>query len=212
MTPEQKAELAEAVTCLIEDADAPAMFRQLTGVYDIARKGVPVRLVGRVSVLNPLLLLWLDDEPAAQRVIDLINRKRRNAGLDPVGDQDFQRRSYMRELMAQKRERGRRLVELVNTLRSDNDRIKGSARIELERQHAARWFAVKQQREEDARARLGRRLSAEELDNIREQLWRDVDAELDALETFAHEQLRKPLHQRRPEGFPFTLQPRKGST
>lgn len=211
MTPDQKAALAEAVECLIEDMDAPAMFRQLSGVYDLARKGVPVRLVGRAAVLNPLLLLWLDDEPAAHRVIDLINRKRTQAGFEPIGDQDFQRRSYMRELMAQKRERGRRLVELVNILRSENDKIKGAARIELERQHAARWFAVKKQREDDLRKQLERRLSADELDAIRERLWHDVDAELDALEAFAYAELRKPLHQRRPEGFPFTLQPRKGT-
>lgn len=60
MSPEQKAALAEAVECLIDDADAVVLFRQLTGVYDLARKGVPVRMVGRSSVLNPLLVLRLE--------------------------------------------------------------------------------------------------------------------------------------------------------
>jgi hypothetical protein len=197
--------------CLIEDADAVSLFKQMTGVYDLARKGVPVRLVGRPAVLNPLLVLWLEDEPAAHRVIDLINRKRSQLGRSPIGDQDFNRRSYMRELMAQKRERGRRLVELVNELRSEDDKLKGATRIEFERIHANRWLDVKKERENALREAEGRRLTADEMHTIKEQLWSDVDAELDALEEFVRQEVRKPLHARAPGGFNFRLKPRKGS-
>lgn len=211
MSPEQKAALAEAVECLIDDADAVVLFRQLTGVYDLARKGVPVRMVGRSSVPNPLLVLWLEDEPAAHRVIDLINRKRSELDRPPIGDQDFNRHSYMRELMAQKRERGRRLVELVNELRSEDDKLRGGARIEFERVHATRWLDVKKEREAALRDAEGRRLTADELHEIKEQLWRDVDQELDALEGFVRQEVRKPLHARAPGGFNFRLKPKKGN-
>lgn len=212
MSPEQKAALAEAVEHLIDDAEAIPLFRQLTGVYDLARKGVPVRMVGRAAVLNPLLVLWLEDEPAAHRVIDLINRKRSEYDRPPIGDQDFNRRSYMRELMAQKRERGRRLVELVNELRSEDDKLRGAARIEFERLHSTRWLDVKKERENALREAEGRRLTADEMDSIKDQLWAEVDAELDELEAFVRQESRKPLHARAPGGFKFRLKPRKGST
>lgn len=210
MNADQKAALLESMECLIEDADAISLFKQMTGVYDLARKGVPVRLVGRPAVLNPLLVLWLEDEPAAHRVIDLINRKRSALDRPPIGDQDFNRRSYMRELMAQKRERGRRLVELVNELRSEDDKLKGAARIEFERIHANRWFEVKKERENALRAARGRRLTMEELDNIKDQLWAEVDTELDELEEFVRIEVRKPLHARAPGGFNFRIKPKKG--
>jgi hypothetical protein len=205
----QKAALAESAECLIADADAPLLFRQLMGVLDLAQKHVPVRLVGRAAVLNPLLVLWLDDEPAALRVVDLINRKRSQEGHDPLGDQNIHRRSYMRELMAQKRERARRLIELVNELRSEKDKLRGAARIEFERTHSNRWFDVKKERENDLREKLDRRLTADEMQEIKDALWADVDRELDDLEVFVRQEVRKPLHERAPGGYMFRLMPRK---
>ena len=48
-------------------------------------------------------------------------------------------------------------------------------------------------------------------DAIKEQLWADVDAELDELEEFVRKEVRKPLHARAPGGFNFRLKPKKGS-
>ena len=212
MTPEDNAALAHAVESLIEDSDAVSMFRQMEGVYDLARKSVPVRLVGRPAVLNPLITLWLEDEGAAHRVFDLVNRKRTALGLPPIGDDDYNRRSYMRELMAQKRERLRTLVALVNQLRPEVDKIKGPARTEFERQHGNRWFEVKTERENAMRERLGRRLNLDEMGEIRTQLWADVDAELEELEEFVRSEIQKPVHARAPGGFKFKLKPKKGNT
>lgn len=147
--------LAEAASALVEDADAVQLFQQLVGVYELAKKGVPVRLVGRAAVLNALLALWLEDEDAAMRVLDLVNNKRHVRGLSPVGDQDYQRRAYMREFMAAKRERGRRLVTLINQLRVEDDKLRGTARAEFERLHANRWFGVRKEREEALRRAKG---------------------------------------------------------
>lgn len=203
-----KTALAEAVECLILDPDALEMFHWINRTYELARKGVPVRLVGRGAILNPLLLLWLDDEGKYAGVMGLINSKREERGHNPLGEGDINRRAYMRELMAQKRERGRRLVQLMNQLRSDNDRLQGSARIEFERMHAGRWQGVRKEREDALRDRLSRRLSHEELTRIKDQLWAEVDAELDELEAFVRTESRKPLASRDPEGFNFKLKPK----
>ena len=194
-----------AANALIESPDAFNLFRQLTAVVDVARRDVPVQLIGNAAVLNPLLNLWLEDEDAASRVVQLIVRKREERGLPPVGDADFNRRAYMRELMAQKRERGRRLVTLFNELRSEDDRLVGPARTEFERYHANRWYEVKTAREDALRDALDRRLTADEMRNISSQLWEAVDQELNELEEFVRTELRKSFHQRATNGFKFRL-------
>lgn len=211
MTPKEKAAIALAVECLIDDPDAVSIFRQMEAAHDLARKNVPVRLVGRPSVLNPLIDLWLEDESTAHRVFDLVNRKRSALGLPPIGDEDYNRRAYMRELMAQKRERLRRLANLFNQLRTEDDKIKGPARDEFVRLHGARWNEVKTERENALRDRLDRRLTIEELNEVRTQLWKEVDQELEALEEFVRSEIRKPVHARAPEGFKFMLKPSKAS-
>ena len=84
--PIDKAALAEAVEMLILDPDAPEMFQWVNRTYELARRGVPVRLVDRGAVLNPLLLLWLDDDAKYANVLDLINRKRDERGLTPLDE------------------------------------------------------------------------------------------------------------------------------
>lgn len=200
--------LAEAVDCLIQDPDSVEMFHWLNNTYDLARRGVPVRLVGRGAVLNPLLTLRLGKESAYANVLTLINRKREDHGANPLDEGDINRRSYMRELMAQKRERGRRLVGLVNQLRSEADKLQGTARMEFERLHASRWQAVRKEREDALRDRLCRRLTSDELTRIKDQLWAEVDQELDEFEEFVRVESRKPLRERAPGGFNFKLQPK----
>lgn len=200
--------LAEAANVLIDDDDAPEMYKKLLWVHDVARKGVPVRLTGRPSVLNPILDLMLTDFPKAERVIQLIERKRAESHMDPLIEA-FNRRSYMRELMASKRERESRLLKLVNQLRSEHDKIRGLAALEFKRTHGNRWHAVRLERESAMRSSVGRRLTIEELDTLRSQLWADVDSELNDLENFVREELRKPLQLRAPNGFNFRIQPKK---
>lgn len=211
MDAHQKSLLAEAANALIEDSDAQAIYKQMLGVYELAKKGVPVQLTGRPAVLNPLLDMMLTDFPAAERVVQLIERKRSEGGMTPLDDSVFDRKAYMRELMAQKRARQAKLVELVNMLRSDKDKIKGAPRMEFERIHAARWFDVRQEREDELRTRLGRRLTEDERTGIIRQLWVDVDTELAQLEEFVQAEMRKPLHSRAPQGYQFKLKPKKGN-
>jgi len=205
-----KQQLAEAVNDLIESSDAKAAYKKLMWVHDVASKDIPVRLTGRLAVLNPLLDLLLSDYEAADRVLDLVDRKRTTAGMESLSDQGFDRKKYMREMMAGKRARQRRLVELWNQLRPAKDAVKGTARMEFERIHAARWQDVRQEREDALRESKGSRLTVEERTEIIAQLWRDVDAELDALEDYVQSEFRKPATARG-AGFTFRVIPKKGN-
>lgn len=207
-----KAALAEAANTLVADADAKTLYAQMQGVLELAARNIPVQLTGRPAVLNPLIELALRDEAAFDRVIELVDRKRKEAGLPPLGDMELDRKAYMREFMAIRRERLRRLVELWNELRSENDKIRGASRLQFEQLHGARWKDEKDRREEALRNQLGRRLTAEERRSVSTQLWEDVEEELAALQDFVREEIRKPLANRSRTGFEFKVgtMPRKG--
>lgn len=202
-----KAALAEAVNTLVQDTDAGSLSHQMHGVLDIAARNIPVALTGRASVLNPLIKLALSDHSAYDRVMELIDRKRNEAGLPPLGAQehDPDRRAYMREFMAERRERLRRLVDLWNELRSEDDKVRGQARLAFEQMHAARWKDEKDAREIALRDKLGRRLSMEERRAISAQLWAEVEDELQALAAFVRSEIRKPLQARSKAGFKFMV-------
>ena len=197
--------LAEAVELLIDTPDAALMFSQLSAAVDLQHRDVPFVLRDQLAVLNPLLALAGRDEWAYDRVIDLVERKRKLAGRSVLCPEHPDRRAYMREFMAVKRDRQRRLVNLLNQLRSANDQIRGTARMELERVHAARWHDEKDRREDKLRKELGRRLTAAERKNVAEHLWFAVDIEMDNLRAFVARESKLPLHARSKTGFHFSV-------
>lgn len=201
----KKAALAEALNALIQDADADAIHLQMQGVMELVERGIPVQLTGRPGVLNPLIELAGADPAAYERVMELVDRKRSERGLEPLAPPEMDRRGYMREFMQHRRERLRRLVDAVNSVMSEHDKIRGPRRLELERQHAARWMTEKAEREAAMRAKFGRQLKSMERSEIAHHLWVDVDAEIDALETWAQAEIRKPLSARSKAGFKFQL-------
>lgn len=200
----QRHRLATAVSVLIDDPDAQPLFKQMSavlhaGLHDIA-------LTGRGAILNPLLDMALLDEGAYHRVLDLVALKRKMREFLPLEGIDDEkdtpdRRAYMSALMANKRGRTRRLVELWNQLRSDNDALRGVARMEFERLHAMRWLDEKMRREEVLRRQIGQRLLASERRKIADKLWEDVDDELAQLAVFVRHEMHLPLMQRSPAGF-----------
>lgn len=202
MKQDERAALAAAVNCLVEDADARQLHQQMLGVLELARKGMPVALTGRPAVLNPLIQLAIDDEEAYDRVLQLIERKRGERGLSILApEQD--RQAYMREFMAAKRHRQARLVEAWNSMLATDEQLRGQPRLEFERLHAARWIDEKTAREEYMREKLGRRLTNDERKGISLQLWADVDTELAALEQFARDNMR--TRKRNAKDFKFLL-------
>lgn len=209
-----RAALTEAVNTLIDDDAAKQMYAALAKILELKRQDYPVELTGRYAALNPLMELAGKDEDAFERVMDLVARKRSERDLPPLdaGNAEKDRRVYMRKFMAAKRDRQRRLIELLNQLRSENDKIKGSARLELERVHAARWLDEKDRREKAIRDESGIRMTADERSQISLFIWAEVDAELDALEEFVRVQSRLPLHQRSASGFQFRVGKMPGAT
>jgi hypothetical protein len=207
MNAEQKTMLAEAVNTLIDDTDALDLYKKMMGVHELARKGYPVRLAGRCDVLNPMLDLLLVDHDGGEAVLRLIEVKRTARGLPPLEDAEQARRDYMRELMADRRDRLSRLVKLWNMMRPAHEQIRGPARAEFERVHGNRWFAVREEREKALREQLGRRLMAHERAALLTAFWADVNAELDELEVFVRNQMKSGAA--RNAVFQFKLQPRK---
>ena len=135
----------------------------------------------------------------------LVDRKREEFGLDAL--KVFDRTAYMRELMAKRRERQKRIVTIANTLRSERDKLVGQARVDFMNDHANRWHAVRLEREEEERKRLGRRLTEVERQEVIAKLWQDVDAELDAYEDYAKSW--EVFGDVGPAGFEFKLQPKE---
>lgn len=208
MTTTDRQALAEAVDALAQDSDAADLFTKMNWIIELIDKGVPAQLTGRPAILNPLVQLYSEDVDTFDRVITLVNRTRTNNGLPTLDNEDSDetdRKAYMREFMAKKREKQAVLVRLWNELRAERDKIKGTTRMEFEREHAARWQDEKKAREDAARGRLGRRLSNDERKAIASKLWDDVQEELDSLEEFVRSEMHKPLHLRSPEGFKFKV-------
>ena len=200
-----RAALAEAVNLLIDDPEAVRLFADMHKALELTRHGVALALTGRGAGLNPLLALATDDELGFDRVLELIDRKRQEHKLDPLGSSEPDRKAYMREFMATKRERQRQVITLLNELRSSHDQIRGTARIELERVHAARWIDEKDRREAKLRQDTGRRLTSEERKYVATQLWRDVGEELVRLEGWVRKEVKLPLHSRSKTGFQFSV-------
>lgn len=210
MTHIDRRALEEAVEALAQDSDAVDLFKKMNWIIELVDKGVPAQLTGRPAILNPLVQMHAEDPEKFERVLQLVNRTRTKAGLPELvaeGDEqeNTDRKVYMREFMAKKREKQATLVKLWNELRSENDKIRGTKRMEFERIHAARWQDEKKRREDAARARAGSRISEAERKAIAAKLWEDVQGELDALADFVREEMRKPLHLRSREGFQFKV-------
>lgn len=204
-TPEmQRHRLEVAVSVLIDDPDAQPLFKQMSAVLHAGLQGIA--LTGRAAILNPLLNMAQIDEGAYHRILDLVALKRKLRELLPLEGADEEkdtpdRRAYMSSLMANKRGRQRRLVELWNQLRSQNDALRGVARMEFERMHAMRWLDEKNRREEVMRVHVNRRLLASERRKIADKLWEDVDEELEQLAVFVRREMHLPLMQRSVAGF-----------
>lgn len=182
--------LLAAASELISRADASDLFDSLQAVARLAGKARhPVALTGSAESLNPLVELARKDFAAYERVLELVDVKRQAAGLEPLkpaADDGFDKTTYMRVFMDQKRQRQRRAVEVENLQRPERDRLIGRARLDFMDVQAARWKAQLDARMATAReANGGTRLPKAVEQAVRAQLWASVDAELDAAEAAA---------------------------
>lgn len=117
--------------------------------------------------------------------MELIDRKRAAVGLAPLThpvDEGFDKSSYMREFMAQKRARLVRAAELENAQRPERDRLIGRHRLDFMDRLAAEWKIELDELFARSRAANGKRLPKDIVTTLRAQFWASIDKRLDDLE------------------------------
>jgi hypothetical protein len=179
---DDKSELLKAVHTLISSPHAHALFDQLSDVLGIASR-VPLLLRGDAAVLNSLLKLKLHNPGTYEKVIELIETKRAALGYDRLiqipNKAGYDKTSYMREFMDQKRMRQRRAAEIENMRRPERDRLMGIARLEFMRRTSQRWKDLRDLALEQGRQDAGGSLTAAQRAKIIDTFWHAVDADLD---------------------------------
>lgn len=191
-------DVKDAAALLVTGENAEQLFRTLEATVRKAA-GLPVKLTGEFASVNPLLRLSQTDYPTYEVIIKWVFSKRKASGLEPLKDEQSDlRREYMREFMAAKRVRERRAVDIENMLRSESDKLVGTARMEFVRRQSAAWKLQRDKLLEAERMALGGgRLPTEVYSSTLQGFWADVDRQLDEMEALTLDELRKPLTQRK---------------
>lgn len=194
-----KEQLLGAVNVLIHSDNAAPLYEDMIALMPAA-KTLGARFSDYRAVLNPLLELALPDRESFNRVVNLIERKRAEAALPPMHPSDeegFNKTEYMRDFMAQKRERERRAVSVENLMRSKRDQLRGRARLDFMQAQSARWKMARDHALQTAREAEGKRLSRQQVRAVLDAFWATVDQELDRREHLAREEHSKPVSMRK---------------
>lgn len=198
MDHEKRESLLHAVNFLVSAANGPELYADLQALIPVARN-LGACFSDERAILNPLVTLGVSNPEQFGRVIDLIEHKRAEAGLEALirpADESFDKTSYMRDFMQEKRSRERKAAEIENMMRKPADQLRGRARLDFMQHQSARW---KQQRDdalERARANHGGRLSKDQQQELLEAFWQGIDRELEQLEALARQEMLKPVHLR----------------
>lgn len=182
---------------LVKGEDAESQYKMLDAVIRKAA-GLPVKLTGEFTPMNPLLQLRQEDHDTFETVINWVFEKRRQLSLPPLKDeQSDARRDYMRDFMSAKRLRERRAVDIENMLRSENDKLRGTSRMEFVRRQSALWKKERDKLLEAERKTLGvERIPADVYSQVLQNFWANVDRQLDEMEDLTLEEMRRPLAMR----------------
>lgn len=192
-----KLALLDAINLLVGEDDPRYSLEALEAVLTL-RQRFPVRLTGPLADLNALIALREDDPEKWPPVQALIDGKRAEADLPLCWPEPkFDKREYQRRLMALRRERSGRALEIENMQREDRDKLRGVLRLEYERRQLATWGeqvdAIIAARKEAA----GGKICKNQIDAIKLKFWEELDAALDEREAAVRIELMKPPHQRR---------------
>lgn len=199
MDTDTKDALLEGMNLLIRSPDAHALFDAMQTAAPMIGRYKVLRLSGDAAPLNTLAILKSTHPTKYQAIIDLIERKRSEAGMEPLArpkDDKFDRNEYMQQFMVQKRSRERRAAEIENLLREPRDRLIGRSRLDFMQRKAAEWKAARDTLLAEIKAARGTRLTREDAQQLLLQFWTKVDNQLDALEDAARKELQKPATRR----------------
>jgi hypothetical protein len=193
--------LRDAVNALIASPRAHEMFEALTVLLPIATNNFPVKLSGDAAVLNPLIALKKSNPTGYDGVIELVEKRRAEAGFDRLtkdkASDEYDKTEYMRMFMDQKRQRERRAAAIENMLRPEREKLIGTARLEFMRRQSAAWKEQRDRFLEAARGPHGVKLEKEKMQETLARFWSAVDSDLDERETRARAEAVKPESQRR---------------
>jgi hypothetical protein len=189
-------EAKEAAARLAKDESAKAHFDTLDEVLTKAG-ALPVKLFNtEASWLNPLLFLYKAHPDMFKTMVQWANDKRIQRGLTPLfGDRSqFDKTEYMREFMAQKRERERRVVAIENMTRSDRDKLRGRSRETYLSVLSRKWMDEKAALVEAEKLRTGKKgLDREVMTAITNAFWAEVDRKIDLQEEAALKKVRTSI-------------------
>ncbi len=188
---DDKSQLLQAVNTLIAGSNASELYGVLMEVSPSYNKYPDyVSLIGDAWVLLPLLKLRRKNAESFQKVLGLIEERRRKSGLDSL-QKPYDKTHYMRDFMDMKRQRQRRAVLIENMLRPPKDALKGLARQKFCEEQSARWKKELDARIDAARAALPHldgqiaRLPIETMTEIRRAFWEKVDYDMSRMEEIA---------------------------
>lgn len=179
----EKQLLAEAANTLINDNKAPEMFKTLLDVMGLPPT-LPVKLSGEASVLNPLLTMARRDREAFNRVIDLIESKRASREMSPLRQPEtetkFDKNEYQRELMADRRVRQIKALDIENLRRPPSSQLIGHPRMEFMRVQQGKW--TDQLETLLAAHKTGKTMTKAKRQEISAQFWQGIDLQLEETE------------------------------
>ena len=182
MDADSKAELLEAVNALITSLHAKEMFSSFLVAADVAARA-PICLTGAAEVLNPLLRLRMQNRPAYESAIGLVEARRALRGAPPLTgckDSGYNKTAYMQQFMDQKREREKRIAVIENLRRPERDHLRGNHRLEFMRRQSVKWKDLRDRALEAAREEAGGTLSAVQRKELLTRFWKAVDDDLEA--------------------------------
>lgn len=186
MDEQTKANLITAANLLIRSPNAHSLFQAMRDTAPLMARHSALRLTGEAEALNPLALVKVSHPDVYDAVITLIERKRAEAGYDPLEvtpEDRFDKTAYMQQFMEQKRMRQRRAADIENAQRSERDKLVGRARLDFMQRQSAIWKAERDAFLMKAReAAAPRRLKREDVALALESFWKRVDERLDTLE------------------------------
>lgn len=186
-------EAKEAAARLVKFEEAKADYDVLDEVLTKAGN-LPVKLYDTSAVwLNPLLYLYKARPQTYQTIVQWVNEKRVGKGFTPLfkDKREFDKTDYMREFMAERRSRERRLIAIENARRADRDKLQAQSRDNYLRKVSAEWREEKDRMLDAAMAQKdGKRLTKEERQEILRLFWETIDRRLDDMEN----QSRRGLH------------------
>lgn len=202
-TPDKESVKA-AAAALSSTEDVTKIIKWITVLEPVVDAGIEFYLLNDAEFLMPMMELRrasLDKYVVVMKGIDAARQEMGLMGLTHRSSKS----DYLREFMRTKRQRENRVLKLWNEMFSERDKLRGERRTEFMLRHAKRWNAERDARVEAMRKRLGRGVTMNEQRVVLDTLFEEIDAELDALEAFVREELRKPLSKRDPNGFKWRI-------